>query len=275
VLVAGGAGVASAELYDPATGVWIPTGTMTTARYRYTATLLPNGQVLAVGGEDATYVPVATAELYNPESGNWTLTGSLSTPRTDHRATLLSNGLILICGGSNDSGALASAELYDPAIGTWTATNDMITARGSHTATLLTNGRVLVAGGEGTDNWAEAELYDAGLEYSEAWQPAITSATSPLRLGSRLRLAGAAFRGISQTSGGNTQDSSSNYPVVQLRSLDNSQVVFLPVDPLSGWSDTRFTSLPVTDFPSGPALVTVFTNGIPSTAKYLGVSETP
>jgi hypothetical protein len=38
--------------------------------------------------------------------------------------------------------------------------------------------------------------------------------------------------------GGNSQDSSTNYPVVQLRNIDNSQVAFLPVDPTAGWSDT-------------------------------------
>ena len=108
------------------------------------------------------------------------------------------------------------------------------------------------------------------------WQPEIATATSILGSGHRLRLTGSLFQGISQGSGGNTtQDSSSNYPVVQLRSLDNSQVVFLPADPVGGWPDTSFISSPVTDFPFGPALVTVFTNGIPSTAKYLVVSETP
>src|SRR5947207_13154759 len=74
---------------------------------------------------------------------------------------------------------------------------------------------------------------------------------------------------IPRASGGNTQDSSSNYPIVQLRSIDSSQVVFLPVDPVRGWSDTSFRSVPVRDFPLGPALVTVFTNGIPSDARYL------
>ena len=90
--------------------------------------------------------------------------------------------------------------------------------------------------------------------------------------GKRLLLTGSRFQGISQASGGNTQDSSSNYPVVQLRSIDNSQVAFLPVDPVEGWSDTSFSSLPVKHFPFGPALVTVFTNGIPSTARYLVVA---
>jgi len=59
---------------------------------------------------------------------------------------------------------------------------------------------------------------------------------------------------------------------VQLRSIDNSQVAFLPVDPIRGWSDTAFRSVPVQDFPRGPALVTVFTNGIPSEAKSLIVT---
>ena len=86
-------------------------------------------------------------------------------------------------------------------------------------------------------------------------------------------LTGSRFQGISQASGGNFQDSSTNYPVVQLRAIDNSQVAFLPVDPTAGWSDTSFTSTPVNNFPPGPALVTVFTNGIPSDSKYVLVTN--
>jgi hypothetical protein len=54
---------------------------------------------------------------------------------------------------------------------------------------------------------------------------------------------------------------------MQLRSIDNGQVAFLAADPVSGWLDTTFRSIPVQGFPLGPALVTVFTNGIPSEAK--------
>jgi hypothetical protein len=53
VLVAGGAftdGRASAELYDPVTGTWTPTGSMTTGRLAFAATLLPDGRVLVAGG---------------------------------------------------------------------------------------------------------------------------------------------------------------------------------------------------------------------------------
>src|SRR4030095_7675355 len=133
-----------------------------------------------------------------------------------------------------DGETLASVELYDPASGTWSTTGSLTSARELHTATLLKNGTVLVAAGigagEGDPVLTSAELYDVGLGFSSAWQPEIASATSILRSGHRLRVTGSLFQGISQASGGNTQDSSSNYPVVQLRSVDSSEVVFLLID---------------------------------------------
>jgi hypothetical protein len=106
---------------------------------------------------------------------------------------------------------------------------------------------------------------------SADWQPKLHRAKLG---GRRLLLAGSLFQGISQASGGGTQESASNYPIVQLRSIDNSQVVFVPVDPVAGWSDTSFSSLALRHFPFGPAMVTVFTNGIPSEAKFL-IVRTP
>jgi hypothetical protein len=186
---------------------------------------------------------------------------------------LLPNGHVLVTGGL-DGDALASCELYDPARGDWTRTSDLAVARYVHTATLLPNGEVLVAGGLSLccfGDTATAEVYNVGLGFSRDWQPEINAAT--LVAGNRLWLTGSRFQGISQASGGNYQDSSTNYPVMQLRSIDNNEVTFLLADPVRGWADGNFLSSPLSDFPFGPALVTVFTNGIPSSAEYLVVGQ--
>ena len=136
-----------------------PTGSLRTARYGHTATLLPNGKVLVAGGRSSNASPLASAELYDQATGKWRTTGSLANARSGHTATLLPNGKVLVAGGC---AGLASAELYEPASGTWTATGSLANVREFHTATLLSNGKVLVAGGLDTNGHAlaGAELYD-------------------------------------------------------------------------------------------------------------------
>jgi hypothetical protein len=56
--------LASAEVYNPASGTFSLTSTMTTARTAHTATLLGNGRVLVAGGQDANRNALASAELY-------------------------------------------------------------------------------------------------------------------------------------------------------------------------------------------------------------------
>jgi uncharacterized repeat protein (TIGR01451 family) len=159
--------LASAELYDPATGTFSATGSLVTSRSGHSATLLANGQVLIAGGDNSvdgfTNTILASAELYDPIAKTFSPTGSLATPRSAP-AVLLGNGQVLIAGGSNfTSGPLSSAELYDPIAGTFSATGSLNTARDGHTATLLSNGQVLIAGGDnsgGTNFLSSAELYD-------------------------------------------------------------------------------------------------------------------
>ncbi len=168
VLVAGGVNfsgsLASAELYDPTTGTWSPTGSMNTARYASTITLLQNGKVLVAGGENGPEALV-TAEVYDPAVGTWSPTGSMATARWLHAATLLHNGKVLVTGGlsaADGSGIhLTSAELYEPVTGTWSPAGYMVGARRLHTSTLLPGGKVLVVGGINVSTTlSSAELYD-------------------------------------------------------------------------------------------------------------------
>ncbi len=140
VLIAGGSQIAgtldSAEIYDPATGIFTATaGAMSQARYHHTSTLLSDNTVLVTGGDNGGGLLVATAlisaELYDPTTNKFTSPGDMFSPRTWQTATKLQDGKVLIAGGSPavDSaidpttgtgtglpiGALPSAELYEPA----------------------------------------------------------------------------------------------------------------------------------------------------------------
>ena len=58
-----------------APGTWTATGSMNTARFVFTATLLDNGKVLAAGGADTTFSSAtASTELYDSATGKWTPT---------------------------------------------------------------------------------------------------------------------------------------------------------------------------------------------------------
>ncbi len=131
VLFAGGEGIgrsSAAELYDAMTGTFALTGSMAWRRVWHTLNVLPNGMVLAVGGETDSCTgnfcyfagSVASAELYDPSAGTFHATGNMAAARETHTATLLADGRVLIAGGHSYGGigifggSLATAELYTP-----------------------------------------------------------------------------------------------------------------------------------------------------------------
>jgi hypothetical protein len=178
VLIAGGlvdnsgtsTETATAELYNPSTGTFALTGSMTVALSGHTATLLGSGMVLIAGGEGPPPVGYpAAAELYNPTPGTFSNTGNLNTPRSSHTATILNDGTVLIAGGeANTSEGLSlysSGEIYNPTSGAFTTTTgSMNVASAGHSAILLSTGQILIAAGSGGTNGdtplARTELYN-------------------------------------------------------------------------------------------------------------------
>lgn len=163
----GGSYLSSTELYNPTSGTWMLTGSMTSARENHQAVLLANGKVLVAGGFNASGGTLASAELFDPSTSTWTATGSMNTARSNFSLTLLTDGEVLAVQGT-------SAELYNPATGTWTATGGPTSTVGGPNAALLQNGQVLAIG-ESFDT--PSELYDPS---SGTWSATGTTDTTML-----------------------------------------------------------------------------------------------
>jgi hypothetical protein len=140
--------LSSAELYDPATGTFRPTGSMLEGTGQ-TATVLDDGLVLVLA--QVRNVPVGTmpifrpsAELYDPKTGKFSLTGSPTAPAglgwpSWAGAALLPDGRVFVLGGT-------TAQFYDPVAGTFASTASA-TLRSGPAMAVLQDGTVLIAGG--------------------------------------------------------------------------------------------------------------------------------
>ena len=82
------------------------TGNLNHARWFHSGILLPDGQVVVVGGGDKDEVidpgmeiPIHAAEVYNPASGEWTEVASHTRDRTYHNSALLLPDMRVLLGG--------------------------------------------------------------------------------------------------------------------------------------------------------------------------------
>jgi N-acetylneuraminic acid mutarotase len=144
--------LATAEIYDPATGTDTPvTAPMTTARRDAWAAPLPDGRVLIGGGIDANNNIVSSAEIFDPTTGTFTATAQqMVDPLAGAAATALPDGRVLIVGGitSTTVPPTTAVEYYNPTTGAFTKVPDALQVpRDGAVAVTLPDGNVLIAGG--------------------------------------------------------------------------------------------------------------------------------
>jgi large repetitive protein len=269
VLIAGG-GTDVAELYDPPSRTFnVTAGAMTAARTNHTATLLPGGLVLMAGGSSGS--DLDSAELFDPATGTFTaLVDTMAVPRSKHAATLLATGKVLLSGGLSGGVALSSAEFFDPATKSFSDAGTMTGARAGHSGTLMSTGHAWL-GLSITNN--TGELFDPGLAFSSAWRPIVSAINSPLVLpGAVVTVTGNGFLGRSEASGGGSNNSATNHPILFMQRLEGGPSYFIDPD---HWSDTTFQSNVLSGILPGHYLAAIITNGIPSIHKYLKVESIP
>lgn len=153
VLVVGGATFASTALnsigtierYDGNTGTWTVVGALPDARRGHTATLLGNGDLLVLGGSDASNAKTVSCWRLNPTSLITTACAPLPNARSGHTATALSDGRVFVAGGS-DSASLFE-QIFNPATNSWVGTSLPSRSSTNHASFAYTGDSIVVWGG--------------------------------------------------------------------------------------------------------------------------------
>ena len=162
---AGGQVQDSVELYDSIGDLWHRQGWLPVDAMNHTATLLPDTNVLVVGGFSGRQnAALANAFIYDAATGQWAAVRPMPRSLMQHTATLLLDGRVLVAGGASEpfGPAQSRACIYDPTSDSWEL-SEMCVPRKGHSATRLATGQVLVVGDSAMSNPGNArtaELYD-------------------------------------------------------------------------------------------------------------------
>jgi N-acetylneuraminic acid mutarotase len=222
--------LASAELYDPVTGVWSEAAPMLSPRTEHRMSLLSNGSVLVTGGHGADGSDLANAEVYDPIANTWVAVSPMKQARSSHTATLLANGTILVVGGSASYAPLATVEIYDPETNVWSVAAPLSVNRSYHTATLLQDGNVLVVAGYNGD-WQgvnSVELYNSKLN---SW-----STAAPLHQARVINTANILPDGTVLVTGGFDNTYAPTSSVERYNSANNSWATVAPMSTQRAWN---------------------------------------
>jgi hypothetical protein len=141
VIVAGGSNdalgalaLASAELWDPATGAWAELPPMAHARSRAAGCVLPSGRFAVLGGVYEAEPEWEDAEVFDPVSRAWQPMPTMPHAVMMGAAVAVAGGLLAV-GGADHAGR---AMLFDEASGRWfTLPSHMPTGRGGHGLTTV------------------------------------------------------------------------------------------------------------------------------------------
>jgi N-acetylneuraminic acid mutarotase len=175
------------EVFDPATGRYaVLAAKFSEPRAFHTATRLPDGKVLFVGGLtqsiNGSISASDTMDLFDPATcGNpfnaatceiKPLLSQLQSERGAHIAALLPGGRVLVAGGFQRSGLvdtyLKTAEIVNPAEDAVAPAGQMPEARGFAAAATLPNGKIVISGGRDSTTATDSILlFTDGVGFSQ------------------------------------------------------------------------------------------------------------
>ena len=147
--------LATVEVYDPTTDIWVTASRMNHARY-WAALSVVNGEIYATGGTGPSASRsksdpyLSSVEVFNPKTNQWRERTEMFTRKAGHSADLI-NGKIYVIGGSvwedREYKYHSTIEIYDPGTDRWTEARDMLVGKSGHTTEII-DGQIYIFGGD-------------------------------------------------------------------------------------------------------------------------------